>query len=207
MLTMKDTMDIFTRNVIGITKILQKKKIGIAGCGGLGSNIAVSLVRAGVKNLVLVDFDIVEASNLNRQHFFLQDIGKYKVKALADHLYNINKDLNLTIINKKISKEDIVTIYDDCDILLEAFDNAESKKWLIEKWAIHYPKKAIICGNGISGYGNTVDLKVKKIGNIYFCGDGTTDMSEGLCSSRVIIVANMQVNIAIELLVNGKVKL
>lgn len=200
-------MNIFNRNVAEITKVLQENKIGIAGCGGLGSNIAVSLVRAGARNLVLTDFDIVEVSNLNRQHYFLQDIGKYKVDALAEHLYNINPDLNLIIVNKKLSKEDIPIIYGDCNILIEAFDKAENKKWLIEEWAVNYPKKPIICGNGISGYGKTSALKVKKIANVYFCGDGITDMSEGLCSSRVIIVANMQVNIAIELLVNGKVEL
>ena len=200
-------MDIFKRNVIKVTESLHQKRVGIAGCGGLGSNIAVSLVRAGIKNLVLADFDIIEASNLNRQHFFLQDIGKYKVEALAEQLYNINPNISLTIINKELSKEDFFAIYGNCDILLEAFDKAENKKWLIEEWSVLFPDKAVICGNGISGYGNILDLRVKKIGNIYFCGDGVTDMSEGLCSSRVLIVANMQANIAIELLVDGSVNL
>jgi len=197
-------MNIFTRNVKGTTEILQKSIIGIAGCGGLGSNIAVALVRAGVKNLILADFDIVEDSNLNRQYFFIEDIGKPKVTALADILQKINPDLNLTIINKKLAREDVKTIFGSAELMIEAFDRAENKKWLIEEWAINFSTRPIISGNGVSGLGKTELLRVKKIGNIYFCGDGISDMSEGLCSARVAIAANMQANIAIELLTEKK---
>jgi len=96
------TNAIFTRNVKGSTEILAKSVIGIAGCGGLGSNCAVSLVRAGVGNLILADFDLVEPSNLNRQHYFISDIGKPKVEALAEYLRLINPQINLTLINKKL---------------------------------------------------------------------------------------------------------
>ncbi len=193
---------IFKRNVKGLTDILQKSVIGIAGCGGLGSNIAVSLTRAGIGKLILLDHDVVEESNLNRQHYFLNDIGKRKVDALEFYLKNINPDIEIEKYNYKITKEDIEKVFFKADILMEAFDMAENKKFLIESWSKAFPDRPIISGNGLSGFGNTELLKVQKIGNIYFCGDSYTDIKLGLTSSRVAIVANMQANIAIELIAN-----
>jgi len=193
---------IFERNVAGTTEILKKATVGIAGCGGLGSNVAVSLVRAGIGKLILVDFDIVEPSNLNRQNFFQDDIGKEKVYALATHLRNINPDVKLEIHNKKLAKEDIKTIYKNVNIMVEAFDKAESKAWLIESWCINFPTKEIVCASGISGFGNIDKMIVKKTGKIYFIGDGITDMSEGLNSAKVLIAANMQASTVMEILVN-----
>ena len=196
--------NIFERNVKGTTEIFKKSCVGIAGCGGLGSNVAVSLVRAGIGKLILADFDIVEPSNLNRQHFFQDDIGKEKVYALADHLKSINPDVELEIHNKKLVKEDIKDIYGTVDIMVEAFDKAESKAWLIESWCINFPKKEIVCASGISSIGNIDKMIVKKTGKIYFIGDGVTDMSEGLNSAKVIIAANMQASTVMEILVKGK---
>lgn len=195
--------DILKRNVPGLTPILQKSVVGIAGCGGLGSNIAVSLTRAGVGKLILLDFDVVEASNLNRQHFFVNDIGQLKVEALARHLENINPEIQIEKHIKKITKEDTAQVFKNADILIEAFDLAENKKFLIESWVKAYPERPIVIGNGLAGFGNTDLLKVNKIGqHIYACGDGFTDMSIGLTSSRVAIAANMQANVAIELIAN-----
>jgi sulfur carrier protein ThiS adenylyltransferase len=197
-------IDIFSRNVPGTTEILQKSCIGIAGCGGLGSNAAVSLVRAGVGTLILIDFDVVEASNLNRQFFFQSDIGKKKVEALSFYLKAINPDVNLITHNCEITPQNVADLFGSADLLIEAFDRAERKKWLIESWCRAYPNKPIVCGNGLSSFGKSEDLKVTKIGNIYFCGDGKTDMTMGLCSARVAIASNMEANTAIEILVKGK---
>lgn len=199
-------MGIFERNVKGMTELLKTKAIGIAGCGGLGSNAAVALVRAGIGKLVLVDFDAVEESNLNRQYFFQSDIGKPKVDALAKHLKNINPDVELETYNEKIAPEKIEKFFKDVDILIEAFDAAESKKWLIENWSIKFHDKPIVCGSGLSGFGATSDIHVRKAGNIYLCGDEESDMTMGLCSARVAIAANMEANVAIELLITGSVK-
>ncbi len=193
---------IFKRNVPKTTEIFKKSTVGIAGCGGLGSNIAISLVRAGIGKLVLTDFDIVEPSNLNRQHFFQTDIGKEKVYALAEYLKNINPKVELELHNKKLIKEDIKNIYKNVDIMVEAFDKAESKAWLIESWCINFPKKEIVCASGISGIGNIDKMIVKKTGKIYFIGDGKTDMSEGLNSSKVTIAANMQASTVMEILLD-----
>jgi sulfur carrier protein ThiS adenylyltransferase len=192
---------IFNRNVPGSTAILQKSVIAIAGCGGLGSNAAAALVRAGIGKLIIADFDIVEESNLNRQYYFQSDIGKKKAEALGSHLKAINPGIKLDVHTKKLTKEDVPILFKKADILIEAFDRAEGKQWLIEAWCKYFPERVIICGSGISGLGNTDKLKVQKAGNIYFCGDGESDMSMGLCSARVAIVANMQANVAIEILV------
>lgn len=195
---------LFERNVPGTLEILQKSTVGVAGCGGLGSNAAVALVRAGIGKLIIADHDVVEESNLNRQYFFQSDIGKKKVEALADHLKGINPEMTLDLIDNKINDSDIAQIFKEAGILIEAFDRAESKAWLIESWCSAFPKRPIVCASGLSGIGNTEDLKVRNAGNIYIVGDGETDMSMGLCSARVAIAANMQANIAIELLVKGK---
>ncbi|HPZ08224.1 MAG TPA: sulfur carrier protein ThiS adenylyltransferase ThiF [Candidatus Eremiobacteraeota bacterium] len=195
--------DLFSRNVPGTTEILQKSCIGIAGCGGLGSNAAIALVRSGAGNLIIVDYDIVEESNLNRQQFFYSDTGKKKVEALSFYLKAINPRVNVISHDCEITPQNVAALFGSADLLVEAFDRAERKKWLIESWSRAFPNKPIICGNGLSGVGHIEDLKITKIGNIYFCGDGKTDMSMGLCAPRVAIVANMEACMAIEVLVNS----
>ena len=197
---------LFSRNVPKTTNILQNSKIGIAGCGGLGSNIAVMLTRAGIGELILVDFDNVEISNLNRQHFFLSDIGKTKVEALSYHLKNINPDIKLNLINKKLGKEDIKPLFREIDILIEAFDKAEEKMWLVKEWLKTFKTKPIICGSGISGYGKSEEIKIQSSGNLFMVGDQISDQSEGLCSPRINIAAAKQANLAIELLMNPEMR-
>jgi len=195
--------ELFRKNVPGTTEILQKACIGIAGCGGLGSNAAVALVRAGVGKLILSDFDVVEESNLNRQYFFQADIGKYKVEALAHHLKSINPLVQCTLVNKQLCAADVPMTFKDADILIEAFDRAESKSWLLEAWSMAFPGRHIVCASGLSGIGNTEALKVRHAGTLHIVGDGESELSMGLCSARVAIAANMQANVAIELLINN----
>ena len=180
-----------------------KHRSRFPGCGGLGSNAAVALARAGIGKLVITDPDVVELSNLNRQYYFLDDVGKKKTDALTSHLMNINPGLNVESHFIELTKENVCELFKEADILIEAFDKAESKAWLIETWCIHFPDKPIVCGSGLSGYGNTTTLTVQRSGNIVMCGDFETDMSMGLTSSRVAIAANMQANEAIEILVSG----
>ena len=176
----------------------------MAGLGGLGSNAAVSLARSGISKLIIADFDHVEQSNLNRQYYFQSDIGKTKVDALSDHLKNINPDIIVEKHHVKLTKDNMISIMGDSDLLIEAFDKASEKKWLIETWAVNFKDKPVIAASGLSGMGKTEDLKVHRSGNIIVCGDEITDISEGLCAPRVSIVANMQANLAIEWLVKNK---
>jgi len=198
------TKELFANNVPGSTEILQGQCVAIAGCGGLGSNAAAALVRAGIGELILADFDVVEEANLNRQQFYQSDIGRKKVAALADHLRAINPHVQLTLHDVTLDPDNLAALMGKAALLIEAFDRAEEKQWLIETWSRLYPDKPVICGNGLSGLGNTDALKVNKVGNIYFCGDAATDRSLGLCAARVAIVANMEANVAIELLVKGR---
>ena len=201
-----DLDGIFARNVPGSREILSQAAIALAGCGGLGSNAAVALVRAGIGKLITADHDRVELSNLNRQYYFLTDVGKPKVKALAAHLLNINPELNVDSHFAALNPENVPELFKDADLLIEAFDKAESKAWLVETWCTHFPDKPIICASGLSGYGSTATLKVRRSGNIIMCGDFETDMSMGLAAPRVAIAANMQANEAIEILINNRKK-
>ena len=191
---------IFERNVPGTTEKLLKSTVGIAGCGGLGSNAAVALARAGVGRLILVDPDTVELSNLNRQHFFQSDVGRVKVEALADHLKAVNPEIELVLHRIELTPENTAGIFGDADLLIEAFDRAESKRWLLETWCGAFPDRPIVCGSGLSGIGKTNALRVHSAGRIHMCGDEESDRSEGLCAARVGTVANMEANVAIELL-------
>jgi sulfur carrier protein ThiS adenylyltransferase len=174
--------------------------VGIAGCGGLGSNAAVALARAGIGKLVLVDGDRVEASNLNRQHFFANDIGRLKVDALAAHLRAIHGKIGLVTHAMSLTPEDLPVVFREADLLIEAFDRAEDKQWLIESWCRVFPERPIVVASGLGGYGRTAALQVRSTGRLHVCGDCESDMSLGLCSARVAIVAAMQANVAIELL-------
>jgi sulfur carrier protein ThiS adenylyltransferase len=195
---------IFDRNVPGSTEILSASTVAIAGCGGLGSNAAVALVRAGLGRLILVDQDKVEVSNLNRQYFFRADVGRSKVEALADHLCAINPDVCLELHPLSLTAEDVPRLFANADLLIEAFDRAESKQWLIESWCRAFPGRKIVCASGLSGLGKTEAIAVRRSGDIILCGDERSDTSEGLCAARVAIVANMEANLAIESLVTRR---
>lgn len=195
--------DIFERNVPGMTERLTRACVGIAGCGGLGSNVAVALVRAGVGHLVIADDDHVVASNLNRQHFFIRDIGKEKAPALAEYLLAINPEIGLHVETRRITPQNLSDIFGHVDILVEAVDRGETKQWMIHEWHRLYPEKPLIVGNGIAGYGQTGTLRIERMGTIYFCGDMTTDQTMGLAAPRVLIAAAMQANLAVELLMEG----
>jgi sulfur carrier protein ThiS adenylyltransferase len=197
-----DAQGLFARNVPGTTERLARATVGLAGCGGLGSNAAISLVRAGVGRLILVDHDRVELSNLNRQAFTLADIGRAKVTALAGHLRAIHPAVELDCHERKLVPAEVARIFAEADILIEAFDRADAKQWLIEAWCRAFPERPIVAASGLSGYGRTEQLTVRAAGRIHICGDQQSDMAAGLCAPRVALVANMQANVAIECLLD-----
>jgi sulfur carrier protein ThiS adenylyltransferase len=195
---------IFARNVPGSTEILAAATVAVAGCGGLGSNAAVALVRAGVGRLILVDDDVVELSNLNRQHYFQADLGRPKVEALAGHLRAIHPAVGLELSRARLTPDEVPRLFAAADLLVEAFDRAESKRWLIEAWCRAFPERPVVCGSGLSGLGRTEALGVRRAGRIVLCGDERSQMAEGLCAPRVVIVSAMQANVAVELLVAAR---
>lgn len=199
----REKIMMFARNVPGTAEVLKNKTVAVAGCGGLGSNIAISLVRSGVGHLIIADFDKVELSNLNRQQYVREDIGKPKVEVLAKHLKNINPEAEITAINEKLDPENIKELFKDADILIEAFDLASSKLWLIESWLETNPSKPVIAGSGMSGLGNFEKIHARIAGNLYICGDEISEMTMGLMAPRVAIVANLQAMTALEILLKN----
>ena len=186
-----------------ILTIIRKSIIGIAGVGGLGSNVAISLARVGIGKLIIVDFDIIESSDLNRQQYYIHQIGKLKVEALFENLKQINPFSEYEIHNIKISEKNFAHIFGEVDIMIEAFDNAEMKQMLIENWIKKFPEKPIIAASGLAGFGQNKKIHTCKIDNLYICGDEESELVPGITpmAPRVAIVANMQANLAIELLI------
>jgi len=185
---------------------LKNARIGIAGVGGLGSNCAVALARAGIGFLRIIDFDTVSKSNLNRQYFFRQQIGFSKVDALKDTLHRINAKVHVENINKKLDSNNVPSLFDDIDIIIEALDEAVEKKKFIETCLLHFPNKPIVSGMGIASWGNSNTLKVSQFENLYICGDMKTEVTEDILpyAPRVAIVANMQANTVLEILLDEK---
>ena len=178
--------------------------VGIAGAGGLGSNAAVALARAGVGKLIIVDFDKVSASNLNRQYYFSDQIGLYKVEALKHNLKRVNPWSEYEIYTCRLTPVMIEELFEEVDIMIEAFDQAELKQMLIETWDESFKDVPLIIGSGIGGIGANNKLHETVSGNLYFIGDGETDVEQ--CSKplapRVGAVACMQANLALQLLVD-----
>ncbi len=185
-----------------IQKVLANKKVGIIGAGGIGSNVAVSLARSGIGKLIIADFDNVEITNLNRQYYFINQIGKSKTKALLENLSNINPFVEYEVFNTKINGENI-NLFKDCHILVEAVDKAETKAEILSAWQTLYPNKTIILTSGIAGIGNNSEITCDKIDDFtYICGDKKSKITlESLpYAPKVAIVANMIANLVLELL-------
>ena len=181
---------------------LNDRTVGIAGCGGLGSNCAVALARVGVGKLVIADFDKVEISNLNRQYFFSGQVGMPKVLALKEVIYMIDPFVNVETHETVLDKENIPWIFKDCDVIVEAFDRAEMKQMIIETVTEHMKGWPLVCGVGLAGWGENQAIGITEFDNVYLCGDGTREVSDMFppLAPRVGIVANMEANQVLELL-------
>jgi len=192
----------FSKHDPKILPVIRNSVVGIAGAGGLGSNVAVSLARVGVGTLLIADFDKIEPPDLNRQQYFVDQIGMLKVEALFENLKKINPYSEYKIFPVKISDNNVSEIFGKADILVEAFDGAEMKKMLSESWLSRFPKKPIIAASGLAGFGKNEIIHTRKSGNLYICGDGESECKTGVSpmAPRVAVVANMQANLALELL-------
>jgi sulfur carrier protein ThiS adenylyltransferase len=185
--------------------ILKDKTVGIAGCGGLGSNCAIALARIGIGKLIIADFDVIVQSNLNRQYYFTDQLGLKKVDALKTNIARVNNEVNVETHDIKLNAENIPLIFKDCDVIVEAFDLAEMKKMIIEAILHEMPDKYIVSGSGMAGWGNNKSITTINYDKLYICGDLNTEISETTppLAPRVGIVANMQANQVVELLLNN----
>lgn len=182
---------------------LKKFCVGIAGAGGLGSNCAIALCRSGIGKLIISDFDTVSWSNLNRQYYFADQVGSKKVEALRQNILRINTKTLIETHDVKLNPEKIVNIYKGCDIIVEAFDDAEMKQMIADTVLSTWPEKVLIMGSGIAGWGNSNAIRERYLGDkLIVCGDEVSEVSEALppLAARVGIVANMQANAVIDIL-------
>ena len=174
--------------------------VGIAGLGGLGSNIALLLARSGVGKLVITDFDTVELSNIHRQNYPLSAIGMKKTDAVAREIGRVNPWCTVEKHDIRLDRDN-VSVFSGCDVVCEALDDAERKIMLIE--SLSSMGKTTVSGNGMAGMDCANSIVTRKAGNkLYICGDGESDVKEkgSLSASRVALCAAHQANAVIRLL-------
>ena len=170
---------------------LQEAKVAIVGLGGLGSNVAMWLARLGVGHLLLYDFDKVELSNLNRQYYFLQDVGEYKAVALLEHLRQVNPygDYQSKVV--RLTEANLAELVGEADIVCEALDKPETKALLVNGVLENFPDKDLVAASGLAGLDSCDDMQVRRIlPHLYLCGDGHSSFQElPLCGARVGLCA------------------
>jgi sulfur carrier protein ThiS adenylyltransferase len=178
--------------------------IGIAGCGGLGSNCAMALARAGVGRLVIADFDSVTPENLDRQYYFQDQVGQKKVLALKENIRKVDPDIDVQAHDLRLGPDEVQRIFKDCQVVVEAFDRADMKLMIIETLSERFPDKFVVAGSGLAGYGDNNALRTRRLGNLFICGDETSEVSEALppLAPRVAIVAAMQANQVLEIVMD-----
>lgn len=188
------SIEAFRKNIAGKIgeenfRKVRSARVGLAGAGGLGSNCALNLVRVGFENLTIVDFDRVEAANLDRQFYFMDQVGMDKVEALKTNLCRINPSLNLNIIKKRIEKDNVKDIFADCDIVAECLDTAAYKKMLLEE--LLSMKKFVVAVSGLGGIGSSDEIRIHKImDRLIIVGDLTSDICHKPALSPRVNVAS-----------------
>jgi len=180
--------------------IIESSRIGIAGAGGLGSNCAHNLVRSGFKKFKIVDFDTITPSNLDRQFYFLDQVGQKKVDALKINLFRINPELDIEIEAIKITENNIKELFKDCQIVVECLDSAEGKGMLVNR--LLPEGKFIVSASGLGGVGSSDEIKVHKIKeNLVIIGDLRSDIKDRpALSPRVSIAAAKEADAVLEYL-------
>ena len=197
-------MNIFEQGLLRYLKpeqlaLIQSKKVGIGGAGGLGSNCAMLLVRSGFKHLEIIDQDLIDASNLNRQQYFSAEVGLPKVDQLKKRLLDINPDANILTHQTKWHEGNAENFFKGFDFIVEAFDVADWKYRFVQYYAPRV--RVIVSGVGMAGLNEKKPMTVKKMGNVYICGDRTTDSAQGHppMAPRVTQCAAMMAEIILDL--------
>lgn len=196
-----------SRNNTPVYGVMKQAHVGIAGLGGLGSNIAAALVRNGVGQLTLADFDTVELSNINRQLYSISHIGRKKAEALPEILSGINPFCQITAHDVRITADNCAKLFSGCNIIIEAFDLPDQKAMLVNTVMEQMPEKHIISGNGLAGFGNANGIQTRIITDkLTLCGDGMTDIADGvgLTASRVMVCAGHMASRAVEIILNHR---
>lgn len=191
------------RHGIEYHRKIKSAHVAVAGLGGLGSNVAVMLARAGVGSLHLVDFDRVDGSNLNRQIYKMKHLGMKKTEALTEEIREINPYIRIAADTVKVTEENAGEIFAADAIICEAFDAAENKAMLVSTLLSRLPETVIVAGSGMAGFesGNRIRTR-KRMRRLYLCGDETSDIADGIClmAPRVTLCAAHQANMILRLI-------
>jgi sulfur carrier protein ThiS adenylyltransferase len=191
------------RHTPGVYETVQKATVGIAGVGGLGSFVAGALARIGVGHLIFADFDVVEPSNLNRQQYFVDQIGMPKVEAMRQNLHRINPYIRATAFNVRVTPENIPALFTGVDVMVEAFDSAEQKAMLVESFLSRFPEIPLVAASGLAGHSPSNTIRTRKATrSLYLVGDGFSAARPGcgLMAPRVGVAAHHQANAVLRLL-------
>lgn len=178
-------------------------RVAVCGLGGLGSNIAIALARAGVGHLHLIDFDRVDLTNLNRQQYAVRQLGQYKTDALRETLALISPYCDVTCDTVRVTEENLPDLLRNEDYICEAFDRAEAKAMLVSGVLEHFPEKYLVAASGLAGLGSANTIQTRRVSQrFYLCGDGTSDSSVGLglVASRVLVCAAHEANMILRLI-------
>ncbi len=194
-----DELDVFmcARDSPEVHEIMKSAKIGIAGLGGLGSNVASMLTRAGIGHLVIADMDTVDITNMNRQNYFLSDIGSPKTEATKNILHQISPQIKVTCHQTRVTPLNAANIFSGCSIVCEAFDDPEEKAMFMNTILCECPDTFVISGSGMAGYEDSNLIKTKRqFNNLCLCGDSVNEarMGMGLMAPRVGICAGHMAN-------------
>jgi len=182
---------------------LAASHVALVGCGGLGSNAAAMLVRSGVGRLTLIDFDVVEESNLNRQLFFRDQIGRPKVDALAETLHRIDPDVRLDLVHECVTPDTLMSAVGDADVIIEAADRAEVKAMVVNVICSQAPQLPLVSASGLAGVDSANEIVTERVGeHFYLVGDCRSDVRDGLplLASRVMVAAAHEAHAAIRIL-------
>lgn len=186
-----------------IQRKLRNARVAVAGLGGLGSNIAVMLARCGIGKLLLVDFDVVDVTNLNRQMYFIPQLGKPKAEALLELLYKIDPYASYETVCVKVTPENVRELFSEYPIVCEAFDRPDQKAMLVRELLTQCPNTIVVSGNGMAGYGDINEIKTyQMMQRLYVCGDQKTDVLDGtgLMAPRVAACAAHEANKVLQLI-------
>jgi sulfur carrier protein ThiS adenylyltransferase len=190
------------RHTPGVHARVKEGRVAVAGLGGLGSAVAVALARTGVGALTLIDFDVVEPSNLNRQQYFLDQIGMPKTEALAENLRRVNPFVRLTLHTVEVTARNASALCAGADAVVEAFDRAEAKAMLIDR-VLTEMDVPVVAASGLAGFGPAGHIATRKRAtNLYVVGDEISEAGpgEGLMAPRVGVAAHHQANAVLRLL-------
>jgi len=186
-----------------IQKNFEFATVAICGLGGLGSNIAFALARAGIGKLILIDFDSVDITNLHRQQYKANQIGMSKTQALKENLLEIAPYVAIETHKVRISENNAAEFLEKADIICEAFDDAECKAMLVNLVLERMPEKYLVAASGMAGFGSANTIQTRRISkHFYICGDGASDVSEAgsLVASRVMLCAAHQAHTVLRIL-------